>query len=308
MIAKPVVDVLLGTYNGGKYLEEFLNSLIQQHDVSINLIVSDDGSTDKTIDILKLYKDRFPGFKLVRGPGKGAAQNYLSLLHYSQNRFAAFADQDDIWDSRHLINSVDRLNSYSDIPALSYSAAIEYYEDKKKPERIWPDRNQITNFDSILFKNYARGCTIALNKSAVDLINSRTPKHIVMHDWWALQVVFVHGEVIFAENPEVFYRIHDSNVIGVPHRWKSYRNFLKQLMLGKWGPMGQAMELNDLFGNSMDLELRLTLDEFLRLQRFSLRQIFKRISHKFFAKEEFVNEISLRFIVFLIPIAARNWK
>ena len=308
MITKPVVDVLLGTYNGGKYLEEFLNSLINQQGVSINLIASDDGSTDETINILRLCKDKFLSFKLVKGPGNGAAQNYISLLHYSQNRFAAFADQDDIWDSQHLINSVDRLNSYTDIPALSYTAVREVYENMKKPERIWPSREQTVNVYSILFNNYARGCTIVLNKSAVDLINSRTPKHIVMHDWWALQVVFAHGEVIFSEKPGLFYRIHDSNAIGVPHRWKSYRNFLKQLILGKWGPMGQARTLKDLFGDSMDLEFRLTLDEFLKLQRFSLKRIFAKTGVKFFKPEKNVNEISMTFKEFLIPIASRNWK
>ena len=307
-MVKPVVDVLLGTYNGEKYLEEFLNSLIDQYGVSINLIASDDGSTDKTLDILELYKDKFLGFKLVNGPRKGAAQNYLLLLHYSQNRFVAFADQDDIWDSRHLINSVDRLNSHPDIPALSYTAVREVYESKIKSERIWPATDQIVNLNSILFRNYARGCTITLNKSAVDLVNSRSPKHIVMHDWWVLQVVFAHGQVIFSENPELLYRIHNSNNIGIPSRWKAYKDFLKQLIRGKWGPMGQARDLKNLFGDSMSSESRLILDEFIKLQNFSLKWVLKKVGPKFFAEEKIANEISARVVVLLIPIVARNWK
>ena len=79
-------------------------------------------------------------------------------------------------------------------------------------------------------------------------------------------------------------------------------------MLGKWGPMGQAKALKDLFGDSMDLEFRLTLDEFLKLQRFSLKRIFAKTGVKFFRPEKNVNELSMRFKECLIPIASRNWK
>jgi glycosyltransferase involved in cell wall biosynthesis len=228
--SRPTVEVLLGTYNGEKYLNEFLDSLVNQELVVINLIVSDDGSVDQTLKILDTYKHKFSGFRLVEGPKKGAALNYLSLLQLSQCEYVAFADQDDIWHSNHLINSVNRLRFHPNTPALSYSAMLEKHENNRKPERTWPKSNQIFDLRSILVQNYARGCTIAMNKKAVELINSRFPKFVSMHDWWVLQVVLVHGNVVFSEKPELIYRVHSSNDTGIPSRSKRYLNFLKQFL------------------------------------------------------------------------------
>ena len=305
---RPIVDVLLGTFNGGKYLSEFLDSLLNQESVSINLIVSDDGSVDNTQDILKKFSKSFASFQMIKGPKKGAAQNYLDLLRLGQNEFTAFADQDDIWDSRHLINSVARLSGLNDVPALSYSAMREVYENNKKPERVWPQKHQIINLNSILFQNYARGCTIVLNRKAVVLLNSKSPIHVIMHDWWALQVVLSHGKIVFGEIPELIYRIHGANTIGVPGRLKSYRNFIRHLISGKWEPYGQAKEMLNQYGQTMNKSSHEILEDFLGLQKFSLKRIFVSLMRQNIYKEKIGNEISLRFALFLIPIATRNWK
>jgi glycosyltransferase involved in cell wall biosynthesis len=304
----PIVDVLLGTLNGEKYLSIFLESLLNQESVSVNLIVSDDGSVDQTLNILNEYKDKFQSFQLIAGRKKGAAQNYLSLLRLAQNDFVAFADQDDIWNSDHLINSIDRLKCGLDVPALSYSAMIETHENAKRPERIWPQEHEIKNLNSILIQNYARGCTIVLNRKAVNLINSVRPSQIVMHDWWVFQVIFTHGQLFFGRTPEIIYRIHSSNNIGIPTRWKSYRNFMRQLVTGKWGPFGQAQDLMNFYGETMNIASNKILKNFLASQLFSMRQVISLIAQRIYYKEGIVEEVSFRFALVLVPIATRNWK
>jgi glycosyltransferase involved in cell wall biosynthesis len=308
MSDKPNIDVLLGTFNGGRYLAEFLDSLLSQESVIVNLIVSDDGSTDDTRSILNEYRNKFEKFQFLDGPRKGAARNYSDLLRCGQNEFTAFADQDDIWDSNHLINSVDRLAQFKDVAALSYSAMREIYENSEKPERVWPQPHQIFDLNSIIFQNYARGCSIVLNKKAVDLINRKFPTHVIMHDWWALQVVFAHGRIVFGEIPELTYRIHDSNTIGIPNRWESYKTFIKHLIDGKWGPYGQAKELADQYGQTMDKSSLQILENFLILRNFSLKRTYNAFTSQVTYKEKITTEISLRFALFLIPIASRNWK
>ena len=305
---KPKVDVLLGTLNGEKYLAEFLESLLAQESVSINLIVSDDGSVDRTLDILGIYKDRFPSFQFVPGPKQGAAKNYLFLLRLVKNEFAAFADQDDIWDRGHLIKSIERMKNLNETPALSYSAMREVYENHKMPERIWPTKHSISNLNSILLQNYARGCSMVFNKKAVELITKITPKYLIMHDWWALQVIFTHGKILFGSNPELTYRIHESNSIGIPTRWNSYTNFIRELIVGKWGPFGQAKELNEIFGETMNEEARVILRHFLELQKFSLSRILSLFTQRISFKEKIEYDVSFRFALFLIPIATRKWK
>ena len=304
----PAVDVLLGTFNGQKYLAEFLDSLLNQQFVSINLIVSDDGSTDSTLSILNDYKSKFNKFTLVSGPKEGAARNYLSLLKLSSSEYVAFADQDDIWDANHLIDSIHRLKNEDKTPALSYCAMREFDNASGRTIRIWPAKDSILNINSILLQNYARGCTIVMNRSAADLLNSINPKRLLMHDWWALLIIYTHGIVKFGFEPELAYRLHDSNQIGIPSPFRSRLNFLIQLSKGNWAPFGQALDLKEHFGRTMQPQDLLNLDKLLALKKFSLNSHLKFALSASRYKSASVDNLGLKSGTFLIPIATRNWR
>jgi glycosyltransferase involved in cell wall biosynthesis len=304
----PAVDVLLGTFNGQKYLAEFLDSLLNQQFVSINLIVSDDGSTDSTLSILNDYKSKFNKFTLVSGPKEGAARNYLSLLKLSSSEYVAFADQDDIWDANHLIDSIHRINNEDKTPALSYCAMREFDNASGTTIRIWPAKNSILNIDSILLQNYARGCTIVMNRAAADLLNSVVPKRLLMHDWWALLVIYTHGIVKFGSEPELAYRLHDSNQIGIPSPFRSRFNFLIQLSKGNWAPFGQALDLKEHFVRTMQPQDLINLEKLLALKKFSLNSHLKFALSASRYKSASVDNLGLKSLTFLIPIATRNWR
>jgi len=305
---KPTVDVLLGTFNGEKYLAEFLDSVLKQEFVTINLIVSDDGSSDSTLSILNQYKNNFNKFTLVPGPKEGAARNYLSLSKLSSSEFIAFADQDDIWDANHLIDSINRIGKEGKTPGFSYCAMREFDDASGITRRIWPAKDYILNLNSILFQNYARGCTIVMNRSAADLLNSVTPERLLMHDWWALLIIYTHGTVRFGSKPEVTYRLHDTNQIGIPSRFSSRLNFLIQLSKGKWAPFGQALDLKQHFGSTMQTQDLVNLDKLLALKKFDLNSYLNFVWGKYRFKSTGVDNLALKFGAFLIPIATRNWR
>jgi glycosyltransferase involved in cell wall biosynthesis len=305
---KPTVDVLLGTFNGEKYLAEFLDSVLKQEFVDLKLIVSDDGSTDSTLSILNQYRSKFNIFTLVSGPKEGAARNYLSLSKLSSSEFVAFADQDDIWDANHLINSINRISKEGKTPGLSYCAMREFDDASGITRRIWPARDAVLNLNSILLQNYARGCTIVMNRSAANLLNSVFPERLLMHDWWALLIVFTHGTVKFGSQPEITYRLHDANQIGIPSRFSSKLNFLIQLLKGKWAPFGQALDLKEHFGMTMKEQDLLSLDTLLALKKFSFNSSVNFAFHRPQYKSENIDNFGLTVATFLIPIAVRNWK
>jgi glycosyltransferase involved in cell wall biosynthesis len=95
------VAILLGTYNGEKFLAEQLDSLENQTHKNWIIIASDDGSTDRTLEILQQYQAKWPVGKLtvLNGPKKGFCQNFLSLACNNIIRadYYAFCDQDDVW-------------------------------------------------------------------------------------------------------------------------------------------------------------------------------------------------------------------
>lgn len=306
----PWIDVLLASYNGEEFLPELLDSLVAQIDVNISLIVSDDGSTDQTIEIIKQYAPKFQEFKIVAGPKKGPSKNFLSLLKLSTKEFAALADHDDIWDPNHLINSINRIKNSPTIPALSYSSVRELNNRTGTITRIWPEKNYIKDLNSIIVQNFARGCTIVLNKKGVELINTKSPESEVMHDWWILLVIATHGKVEFGQRPEITYRLHETNHVGIPRRSKALFTFaktLKHIKTGKWEPFGQILELSRLYGPSMQQNSLEDLNLFLNIQRPKFKNLKFIFSKKFF-RIEIREEIGMRIIFLLAPFMTRNWK
>jgi len=306
----PWIDVLLATYNGERFLPEFLDSLIAQTNVNISLIVSDDGSTDRTLEIIEEYSVNFQEFKLVSGPKSGPSKNFFSLLKLSAKEYVALADQDDIWDPEHLANSIKRIKENPTIPALSYTSVREFDNKTGRVTRIWPEKNYIKDLNSIIVRSVARGCTIVLNKKAVELINAKSPENESMHDWWILLVIATHGAVEFGPNPEITYRLHENNHIGIPKksgRFMSYVKILKHVKTGRWAPYGQALELSRLYGSSMNKRDQLELTQFLDLLKPTLKNAKIIFSKKTF-RSTIRDELSLRVIFILAPLMTRNWK
>ncbi len=261
----PEVEVLLATFNGGIYLSEFLSSLVDQVGVKVHLRVSDDGSVDNTMEILAKFEASFESLEISVGPKQGPAENFFSLLRKSTLDFVAFADQDDIWSSDHLVNSIKDLSELRNTPGMRFTSTKEFGLGVK--ERIWPRIKVVPEIEKLLMENQARGCTIALNKEAVNLINSYQPRLAVMHDWWILLILSLNGQIVYQAKPEVHYRIHDTNAVGLPK--KRGMRALKSARSGTWGPMLQARELFELNKYNTCTEPILKLKSFVDLPRLN---------------------------------------
>jgi glycosyltransferase involved in cell wall biosynthesis len=209
--------VLLATYNGGNYLEEFLNSLVKQNGVMIHLLVSDDGSTDTTLNILEQFRSQFSSLKILKGPQLGPAANFFSLLKESKMEFVALADQDDVWKSDHLANSIERIQDIPGdyLPVLSISRVSEFNEHDQSAY-IWPKHKLEVLFPGILYENIGRGCTMVLNRALVDTVNRSNKEDAIMHDWWILLIAWLHGKIVLSQAAEIDYRIHSGNLVGSP--------------------------------------------------------------------------------------------
>jgi glycosyltransferase involved in cell wall biosynthesis len=257
------VEVLLATYNGAKFLPDFLASLVRQEGVKIHLRVSDDYSTDETLDILNSFKDSFDSFDLKKGPGVGPAENFFSLIKDARHNYIALADQDDVWEPNHLINSIKRLSNSPDLPSLTFSSVLEFGESLSI-ERIWPSRYPSPDIRSILTENLGRGCTFVFNSKATKLINIYKPKNAIMHDWWLLLLIYATGSVTWTEEPEVRYRIHQNNAIGNSSSFQTrFRRFILNKPFKCWHVHRQSEELLKSFGWSMNGQAKHQLETFL---------------------------------------------
>lgn len=296
------VTVLLATFNGQEFLDELLKSLTAQIGVTIHLIVGDDGSTDKTVEILHSWAEQFASFQLYNFQRIGPANNFMTLLRYTESNFIAFADQDDIWIENHLIQSIRRLSPHGQIPSLSFSSTKTFGTGIKS--EVWPGSLGEPNIKYSCFQNQARGCTIVINGQAKKLITLNIPKNLVMHDWWMLLVVMTCGKIVYSPEYEVYYRLHKNNHIGVNKRHGAV--FLKTLKSGRWAPFDQLAELHQYYKNYFVNDP----ENFIELALLSRTKFFLRLRLLILSKSrfrgDFLNEVKFRFGIIFLRLLTRN--
>ena len=244
--SNPEIDVLLATYNGEKFLLEFLESLVKQSEVRINLIVGDDGSTDKTLSIIESFIGRFSSLVIYRNTRLGPLSNFRFLLSKSQALFIAFADQDDVWNSNHLRDSVIRVQQFnSNNPTLSVCSTLSFGVKIKDsaifPKCFLPDFRKNLYF----FENAFRGCTMVINDKLREVLLKSNWHDAVMHDWWIFLTALYSGKVNYVLEPEVNYRIHSANVIGEPTLNDKVKKVWKIAVDKDWAPLRQAIGFLD---------------------------------------------------------------
>lgn len=217
------VQVLLSSYNGEKYIKKQIDSILNQKEVDISLLIRDDGSKDKTIEIIKNINDK--RISLIKGDNVGVARSFFHLIHNSGNQYDYFAlsDQDDVWDDDKLISAIKCLKRYDQVPAIYSSNTRLVDKDLNfiKTENFSPK----TTLGSAIVKNYVKGCTVVFNKQLKKYIILDDQSYIQHHDWWInLVALAVGGVSVFDTVPHIMYRQHGKNVEGAPstfyEKWK----------------------------------------------------------------------------------------
>lgn len=208
------VQILLSTYNGEKYLKEQIESILNQQNIEISLLIRDDGSSDKTIEILEELAKR-KNIKYYQGKNVGPAKSFMDLISKADETFSyyAFADQDDVWQNNKIINAINKMKNTENMPTL-YMSALEVVDKNLNTINIKKVEGNFC-FEGELIKNFATGCSMVFNKKLLELIKKYNPEYIIMHDSWVTRVAYAIGaNVIIDENAYIKYRQHENNVLG----------------------------------------------------------------------------------------------
>ena len=158
------VQVLLSTYNGEKYIKEQIESILNQKEVEIALLIRDDGSTDKTIQILEELAMNNENITVYKDENLGPARSFMDLIEKSDEYdYYAFSDQDDVWKPKKLISAINKLKEYNNTPAL-YMSALEIVDTNLKYIETKKVEGNFT-LEGEIIKNFATGCTQVFNKN-----------------------------------------------------------------------------------------------------------------------------------------------
>ncbi len=217
--------VILASFNGVKYIEEQISSILTQDDVNITLFVFDDGSNDGTVDLLFSKYSLNNRIKIVQNsiPTGNAANNFFQAIKtiddsiIDANDYIAFADQDDIWLPNKLKAAGNLLLSEkSDL----YMSNLILWDEKTNKKSIINKSYPQKKFD-YLFEGGSAGCTYVFTaffgKELKYKLNSINYKdwQFFSHDWF---VYFFarssYYKVVIDKNAYIFYRVHDTNVHG----------------------------------------------------------------------------------------------
>lgn len=261
---KPSTAVLMATYNGERFLAEQLDS-IRNQEVNCQIFVRDDGSSDRTIQILDGYASTDVCLHRIRDTAArlGPVANFERLLEFAYRKGVTeilLSDQDDVWNPgkvQRLTDSMRRLRrTHGDIPLLVYSD-MEVVDDRLRVlnpsfmhyQGIRHERDDPLSV--LLVQNFVSGCTVMMNRRLLEAALP-VPGVVLMHDWWLALCAAALGRIDYVDQPLVRYRQHDSNQVGavnvreslfsgVTHWWLQWRSGLRNLLRS----FDQARELAD---------------------------------------------------------------
>ncbi|NML99721.1 glycosyltransferase family 2 protein [Paraburkholderia sp. RP-4-7] len=219
---KPLVSIALATYNGRTYLPELLASLEAQSWPNLEVVVSDDASTDGTPELLAAYSGRVAVRLVASGERVGIVRNFERALAGCRGEYVALADQDDVWAPEKLTDLMRDLQAVESArgiatPAMAFcdielvdatlcrlsASLFDITAKSRRAERL----------RDFLLSNHIPGCAMLVNRAALDRALP-FPAGIVMHDWWLAMVVASFGEIRHVAAPHLKYRQHGSNAVG----------------------------------------------------------------------------------------------
>lgn len=224
--AEASIDILLATYNGAAFLEEQIASILQQSYKNWRLLVRDDGSTDRTVEIVTQSAKDHPGKIVLVADGDGnlgCTGNFNRLMERSTAEYVAFCDQDDVWLEHKLSLSMDRMRALesdhgSEVPLLVHTDLCTVDESLRViGPSFWRYQGlrpaHANQFARLLIYNVVTGCSMLINRALKDRALP-VPAEAKVHDWWIALVAAAFGVAGNVATPTALYRQHDSNRTG----------------------------------------------------------------------------------------------
>ncbi len=236
MTANERVAILMCTKDGESYIEKQLQSILEQDHEAWSLWVSDDGSKDKTLDILKAFQADNPAkqIEIVKGPQCGFSRNFLSLMANQNIKadYYALSDQDDIWRPNRLSHGIEMLKKSG---AALYGGRTIYIDETDKDIGISPLFKRPPSLQNALVQSIAGGNTMLFTDEAMTHIRKTPMVDVPAQDWWLYILLSASGfKVYYDEVPVVLYRQHTENAIGSNSGLRAKYDRVKRLKRGEF--------------------------------------------------------------------------
>lgn len=233
----PKVNIILATYNGEQFIEQQLDSIMNQTYDNIDIYVRDDGSKDNTVSVINKYKEKSSrkiyllenGGMNLRCPGSF----YEILNRCEKAEYYALCDQDDIWYPQKIQWAVEKMErEQKDIPLLYYTAC-DYSTERGEVIRKSPKQKKNMQLKDVLFYTPGSGFTMVLNEKARQdfVVNAKPGPEL--HDRWLARCAVCFGKLLYDERSSASHIRHEAAVTsGDAGNDSLIANFIKAELCG----------------------------------------------------------------------------
>jgi glycosyltransferase involved in cell wall biosynthesis len=292
------VTILLATYNGAKYVEEQLDSILQQTHANWELLIRDDKSSDATSQIVARYQARYPEkiFLINDSLGNlGSALNFNALLQLASKgnaKYIMLCDQDDFWLPDKVAYTLASMRSLEDrygedFPLLihtNFHYASADLKIIKATQNFQASRITDLNLCHLLAQNPVYGCTTVLNRKLVDVIGA-IPSIAENHDYWIAMVASAFGKIHYLDKKTILYRQHGKNISG-SYNDSSLINRFRRIIIQRKpikdaeNKMLMAEAFKNKYQGSLTEEQTLMIDDFIDFSKNKhISSFFKNLEH-----------------------------
>ena len=207
---KMSVSVAMATYNGEKYLLEQVESILSQLEDGDELVIGDDGSTDKTFEIISKVADRDKRVRVLQGNNLGVIGNFERIIKECNNELIFLSDQDDVWVTNKVEVVKEHFLGEEDLTLLMSDLVVVDKELKVIHQSYMKVKGCSVGIHKNIVKNGYVGCALAFRKKLKPIILP-FPKGIPMHDQWIGVLAEVVGRAKMIEDKLVLYRRYGDN-------------------------------------------------------------------------------------------------
>lgn len=243
------VNILLSTYNGEQFLAEQIRSIQAQTFTDWTLLIRDDGSTDKTREVIEDFVERDNRIYFINPESHenfGVIKNFYTLLKHDKADYYFFSDQDDIWLPDKLAITLNEAQKYDVTkPLMVYTDLKVVNEDLKVlSESMIRTQSAHANTRLVeeLTENTVTGGTALINHALASTWQSLD--NIIMHDWYLALLAAALGQLVYIDQPTELYRQHDNNVLGARTLSKRFKNWIRpQLLFEKYWRLIESTQM-----------------------------------------------------------------
>lgn len=209
------ISVAMATYNGEKYITKQIDSILNNLNNNDEIIISDDGSTDNTINIIESYNDK--RIKLFNGPKQGLIKNFENAISHCNNNYIFLSDQDDIWASNKKEEILKTFKKTNSDLIIHDCKVFDSKTNKILIKSFFNFRKSKKGIFKNIIKNSYIGCCMSFKKELLNYLLP-FPNHIPMHDQWIGLIAEKKGKVYFLNKKLINYRRHEDNKTNLKHQ------------------------------------------------------------------------------------------